>query len=338
MLKYYYSAADIFITTPWYEPFGITPLEAMACGTPVIGSNVGGIKYSVEHGKTGYLVPPNDPPALAQRIFELITDTALLQRMKRNAIRRVNSLFTWSRVSDMAASLYERILLSSRSAIYQEEQELAFIANAFDQAIETFAKAKELLGFPILEASAMLSNCFINNKKLLVCGNGGSAAESQHFVAELIGRFEVPNRQGLPAISLTADTSILTAWSNDISFDDVFARQVEAYGQKGDVLFCLSTSGQSVNLINAMKMAYKKNMTCIALTGKGGGEMALYAHVNINVPSYNTQRIQEVHLQVLHTLCGLIEANLFGSNKDEKALGHSATEELPAGHEQGSIY
>lgn len=284
----------------------------MACGTPVIGSDVGGIKYSVEDGKTGFLIPPNDPGVLAQKIFLMLSDQSLLQKMKRNAIRRVNSLFTWARVSDMVASLYERILLSSRSAIYKEEQELSFIENAFDHAIETFAKSKELLSFPVLEASALLTNCFLKNRKVLVCGNGGSAAESQHFVGELVGRFELPQRQGLPAISLTADTGVLTAWSNDVGFDDVFARQVEAYGQRGDVLFCISTSGQSANIINAMKMAHKKNMTCIALNGKGGGEMSLYAHINITVPSFNTQRIQEVHLQVLHTLCALIEVNLFG--------------------------
>src|SRR5690606_31923092 len=157
-----------------------------------------------------------------------------------------------------------------------------------------------------------LSHCFLHNRKVLVCGNGGSAAESQHFVAELVGRFDLPHRQGLPAISLTADTTILTAWANDKGFDDVFARQVEAYGQKGDVLFCISTSGQSPNVINAMKVAHRKNMTCIGLSGKGGGEMGIYAHVNISVPSYNTQRIQEIHLQVLHTLCALVEAKLFG--------------------------
>jgi phosphoheptose isomerase len=318
VLKYYYAAADIFITTPWYEPFGITPLESMACGTPVIGSHVGGIKYSVEDGKTGYLVPPNDAPALAEKIYQVLSDPTLLQKMKRNSVRRVNSLFTWSRVSDMVAKLYERILLSSRAAIYKEEQELSFIENSFDQALETFTKAKELLSFPILEASSTLTNCFLNNRKMLVCGNGGSAAEAQHFVAELVGRFEVENRHALPAISLTCDTAVLTAWANDFSYDDVFARQVEAFGQKGDVLFCISTSGQSANLIKTMKMAYKKKMTCIALTGKGGGEMALYAHVNIIVPSYNTQRIQEIHLQVIHTLCGLIEGNLFGKGKTKK--------------------
>lgn len=315
VLKYYYSAADVFVTTPWYEPFGITPLESMACGTPVVGSNVGGIKYSVEDGKTGYLVEPNDPADLAGRIRELMEDAQLLNRMRRAAIRRVGSFFTWAKVSDMVASLYERVLISSRSGAFREEHELEFIGNGFVHAAETFEKSKEVLSFSILEASNILTNCFLNNGKVLVCGNGGSAAETQHFVAELLGRYEVPQRQALPAISLTADTAFLTAWSNDVGYDEIFARQVEAYGRKGDVLFCISTSGQSDNVLQAMKVACNKNMTCIALTGKGGGEMGLYAHVNICIPSFNTQRIQEVQLHVLHTLCSLIEASLFGKRR-----------------------
>ncbi|HYE53941.1 MAG TPA: glycosyltransferase family 1 protein [Chitinophagaceae bacterium] len=110
VLRYYYSAADVFITTPWYEPFGITPLEAMACGTPVIGSGVGGIKYTVVDGKTGFLVPPNDSGALAAKIVQLFSGNTLLERMKRNAIIRVNRMFTWSKVSDMLLSVYKSIL------------------------------------------------------------------------------------------------------------------------------------------------------------------------------------------------------------------------------------
>ncbi|MGI8951300.1 MAG: glycosyltransferase family 4 protein [Chitinophagaceae bacterium] len=110
VLKYYYAAADIFITTPWYEPFGITPLEAMACGTPVIGSNVGGIKYSVTDGKTGYLIPPHDPSALAQKINVLIADEKLLAFMQLNALKRVNKFFTWAKVADLLNVLYEDII------------------------------------------------------------------------------------------------------------------------------------------------------------------------------------------------------------------------------------
>jgi glycosyltransferase involved in cell wall biosynthesis len=110
VLRYYYSAADIFITTPWYAPFGLTPLEAMACGTPVIGSNVGGLKFSIEDGKTGFLVPPNDPEALAQKISMLMEDRQLLRNMKANALMRVHALFTWTKVADMVDKTYQAIL------------------------------------------------------------------------------------------------------------------------------------------------------------------------------------------------------------------------------------
>ncbi|TZF83695.1 glycosyltransferase family 1 protein [Pedobacter sp. BS3] len=109
ILKYYYSAADIFVTTPWYEPFGITPLEAMACGTPVIGSDVGGIKYSVTHNHTGFLVPPNNPQALAEKIRHLLTDKSTMFKMRHNAIKRVNAVFTWSHVANQVAALYQHI-------------------------------------------------------------------------------------------------------------------------------------------------------------------------------------------------------------------------------------
>ncbi len=114
MLKYYYSAADVFVSTPWYEPFGITPLESMACGTPVIGSNVGGIKYSVADGKTGYLVPPNDPEMLAARLAEMFHDPELLKRLRRNAIRRVKKYFTWEKVAQQLAGVYESVLSETR--------------------------------------------------------------------------------------------------------------------------------------------------------------------------------------------------------------------------------
>jgi len=109
VLKYFYAAADIFITTPWYEPFGITPLEAMACGTPVIGANVGGIKYSVDDGRTGFLVPPKDPVALAKKLEWLITDKQLISAMKKNAVKHVNKFFTWTNVANMVLNIYEKV-------------------------------------------------------------------------------------------------------------------------------------------------------------------------------------------------------------------------------------
>ncbi|HEY9049194.1 MAG TPA: glycosyltransferase [Ohtaekwangia sp.] len=318
VLKYYYAAADVFITTPWYEPFGITPLESMACGTPVVGSDVGGIKYTVKDGETGFLVPPNDRDLLARRITEILCDPALAARMRRNAIKRVNAMFTWAHVADAMASIYERLLLTSVE-IGEDARVQQYILNAFDQAIETIELSKKVLPDTIREAASLLTECFRNNRKTLVCGNGGSAAESQHLVAELVGRFELPYRKGLPAIALTADSSVITAWANDIGYEDIFARQVEAYGQKGDVLICFSTSGMSPNIIRAMKMAIDKQMQCIAFSGKGGGEMWQYAHVDIVVPSNSTQRVQEMHLHLLHTICSLVETNLFSLEPSHKA-------------------
>jgi len=120
VLKYYYAAADIFVSTPWYEPFGITPLEAMACGTPVIGANVGGIKHSVADGQTGFLVPPNQPNALAEKIMHLLSDEKLYRAIQKNAIRRVNRFFTWSKVADGVHHLYHEVILANKKAAEQE--------------------------------------------------------------------------------------------------------------------------------------------------------------------------------------------------------------------------
>lgn len=130
-LKLYYNAADVFVSTPWYEPFGITPLEAMACGTPVIGSNVGGIKYSVEHGKTGFLVPPNEPEVLAHRLSELLTKAELHQFMSLNSIKRVNGFFTWEKVSSMIASVYSDLIEKKNPVIQRLQHSLSDVMSLF---------------------------------------------------------------------------------------------------------------------------------------------------------------------------------------------------------------
>lgn len=307
-LKVYYDAADVFVTTPWYEPFGITPLEAMACATPVIGSDVGGIKYSVVDGKTGFLIPPNAPKVLADRISLLLKNEDLLNNMGEWALKHVHANFTWEMVADQISEQYENILNS------EEEQHLLdvdLIESAFEDAAKTFKNAALALSEQIADAAGCMSTALKKGNKILVCGNGGSAAESQHFAAELVGRFELPSRTGLPVISLTADTAVLTAWSNDFGFDEVFARQVQAYGQHGDILLCLSTSGNSPNLLKAMEVAKEKRMLCINILGKDGGKAADYGFINLIVPSESTPRIQEVHLHLIHLLCGLIEKRLF---------------------------
>jgi phosphoheptose isomerase len=319
-LRYYYDAADLFITTPWYEPFGITPLEAMACGTPVIGAEVGGIKHTVMDGKTGFLVAPHAPELLADKISQLIHNKDLLDSMGKQALEHVHESFTWRKVAGKMIELYGEVMGTNNNT---RQQEVRFIEDAFEDAAQTFHHAAALLSHQISEAAECMSKTLSNGGKILVCGNGGSAAESQHFAAELTGRFEIPYRRGLPVISLTADSAILTAWSNDFGFDEVFARQVQAYGQPGDVLLSLSTSGSSMNIINAIKTADEQQMYCINMLGKDGGEAATLGHLNLIVPSYSTPRIQEVHLHLVHLLCGLIENRLFGQ-QSKKLLDKTA--------------
>ena len=161
----------------------------------------------------------------------------------------------------------------------------------------------------IERAADMIHEAFASGHKLLVFGNGGSSADAQHLTAEFVGRF-VAERRPLPAIALTTNQAILTAWSNDYSFDDVFARQVEALGVKGDVAFAISTSGNSPNVVNALRRARERGLQTIGVTGSGGGKMADLCDVLLAVPLTTTARVQEVHLVTYHAICAAIEARL----------------------------
>ena len=166
-------------------------------------------------------------------------------------------------------------------------------------------------GYPqsIGRAVDVICEAFTSGRKLLIFGNGGSSADAQHFSAEFVGRFSV-ERRALPAIALTTNQALLTAWSNDYSFDDVFARQIEALGSRGDVAFGISTSGMSVNVVNALARARERGLHTIGLTGAGGGKMAPLCDVLLAVPLTITARIQEVHLVTYHTICAAVETRL----------------------------
>jgi D-sedoheptulose 7-phosphate isomerase len=188
----------------------------------------------------------------------------------------------------------------------------------FQESAELKTQAAPLLAPAIAEAVELMFTALSNGNKILACGNGGSAADCQHFAAELVGRFE-RERLPLPALSLTTDTSIMTAVGNDYSFQEVFAKQVQAFGQSGDVLLALSTSGNSANVLAAVAAALERDMRIVALTGKGGGaigEMLTDADVHICVPHNRTARIQEVHLVTIHCLCDGIDVALFGGDDD----------------------
>ena len=161
----------------------------------------------------------------------------------------------------------------------------------------------------IIVASDLISKAFKKNKKLLICGNGGSASDAQHFSAELVGRFK-KNRASLPAIALNTDTSSITAIANDYDYSKVFSRQIEGLGQKGDVLLAISTSGNSKNIKEAISTAKKKKIITIGLTGKKKSIISKVSDYCISVPSKETSHIQELHIIVLHLLCILIEKKL----------------------------
>ena len=187
------------------------------------------------------------------------------------------------------------------------------IQDNFAQSIATKQQACVALAAPVAAAIKLIAQSFHQGNKMLICGNGGSAADAQHFAAEFTGRYEM-ERRPLPAIALTTDSSALTAIGNDYSFEVIFSKQVEALGQAGDILYAISTSGNSANVIKAIEVAQGRGMAVIAMVGKDGGKIAHLlgaTDINLCVPAERTARIQEVHLLLLHTICDGVDTLLF---------------------------
>jgi D-sedoheptulose 7-phosphate isomerase len=187
------------------------------------------------------------------------------------------------------------------------------------ESAEIKRRTAEQCGDAVIAAARLIANAFRSGGKVLLCGNGGSAADCQHMAAEFVSRLTKEfDRPGLPAIALTTDTSFLTAFTNDCGFENVFSRQVETLGKRQDVLIGISTSGSSTNVIRAMEAARGIGMRTIALTGSAGRLQSL-AHASIAVPSTDTQHIQEAHLAIEHILCALVERSLFGGRGTAQA-------------------
>ena len=192
---------------------------------------------------------------------------------------------------------------------------LVRIREIFTESIQTKIDAADALPESIALATDILVDALVNGKKILSCGNGGSAGDAMHFASEMVNRFE-RERPSLPAMALTADMNTITAIANDYDFNQIYTKQIKALGQPGDILLAISTTGDSPNITEAVKAALSRDMLIIGLTGRDGGEMAglLSANdVEIRVPSPTTSRIQEVHLLIINTLCDLIDNRLFGN-------------------------
>jgi phosphoheptose isomerase len=180
------------------------------------------------------------------------------------------------------------------------------VEEALDANIALHQRTRSLDLSAVVRAADAILDAYAAGGKVLTFGNGGSAADAQHFAAELVGRFE-RDRPGMPAIALTTDTCTLTSVANDYGFDRIFARQIEALGRSGDVAVAISTSGESPNVIEGLREAAARGLRTIALTGRNGGPLGAMAEIHINVPHDITCRVQEVHMTLLHAICGIVE-------------------------------
>jgi glycosyltransferase involved in cell wall biosynthesis/phosphoheptose isomerase len=305
-----YRSADVVLATPWYEPFGITPLEAAACGRPLVGSAVGGLLDSVVDGETGRLVPARDPHALAEGIREVLDHPANAARWGAAARARAVTRYDWSVVTAQT----ERALVEAVARRAPEAQAvrhdpartwLQAHAAELDEGMASLLAQHTL----IRHWGEQLATTLVGGARLLAAGNGGSAAEAQHLTAELVGRF-CGERRPLSAMSLCAETSSLTAILNDYGPDEVFARQVEAHGRPGDILVLLSTSGTSSNVVHAAKRGHEMGMQVWALTGPAPNPLAALADLALTISAPSTAAVQEVHLAAVHAMCAALDETL----------------------------
>jgi type III pantothenate kinase len=308
-------SADVVASVPWYEPFGIVPIEAMACGTPVVASAVGGMIDTVVDGVTGLHVPPRDPERLADALAPLLADPDRRARLGRAGVERSRRLYDWDRVGAATLDVYARVAEPRRTRFRR-----AGTAAATGAALPPTARrhvAALRAGLTALEAELdrleawgeRLACTLSDGGRLLAVGNGGSAAEAQHLTAELAGRY-VTERQPLSAICLHGDTSALTAIANDYGWEEAFARQVRAHGRPGDVLVALSTSGRSPNVLAAVRAAQECGLRTWALTGPGPNALVDLADDALALPGATTATVQELHLLAVHVLCGAVDREL----------------------------
>ena len=297
-------SADAVVCVPWYEPFGLVALEAMACGVPVVASAVGGLIDTIVPGETGVHVPPREPAALAAALNVLLADPDRRSAYGAAGVRRAADHYSWDRVAAATLQTYcavTRSTLASGGAAVTTP-----LLSGRDHV------AALLTALPVLDTDRLdewgrhLAAVLVGGGRLLVAGNGGSAAQAQHLTAELVGRYR-DDRPALSAIALHAETSALTAIANDYGYDHAFARQVQAHGRPGDVLLAISTSGGSPNVVAAIRAAVTGGLTAWALTGRGPNPVSECCDDALCVDAPATATVQEVHQVALHLMCAAID-------------------------------
>ena len=301
-------SADALVSVPWYEPFGIAPLEAMACGVPVVASAVGGMIDTVVDGLTGVHVPPRDPERLAAALRSLLDDSDRLVEYGRAGVERARRLYDWRRIAAATLDVYERMARQPRRAPARRRGRFALpptpgehLAGLRDALDRLDGDLERLSGWGERLAARLL-----DGGRLLAVGNGGSAAQAQHLTAELVGRYET-EREPLSAICLHGDSSSLTAIANDYGADEAFARQVHAHARSGDVVLCLSTSGSSSNVVAAARAAHSSGATAWALTGPIPNPLADTCDEVVSADCSSTATVQEIHQVAIHLLCAAVD-------------------------------
>ncbi len=306
-LKYYYSGADIFVTTPWYEPFGITPLEAMACGTPVIGSNVGGIKFTVRDSETGYLVAPKDPEALADKLAHLYSHPKLLTVFGRQAVQRVNDLFTWNKVATRLAALYEQVLMAHQPDGAAGPDHASVLDRHFDAVIDALQDSRRHLRTPLLGAARLLAECFAAGGKLLACGTGEASSAADYLAAALLRIVPDDGRPGLPALSVSAKA---TGAAGPPVSDDTVVRHLRLFGSPGDVLWAIDVEEHPGSLLQWLSAARKLGLRSVAVVRRGGNDLSQKADVVLSVSKEPGLSLEEHHVFLTHVLAALVERHV----------------------------
>jgi glycosyltransferase involved in cell wall biosynthesis/phosphoheptose isomerase len=303
-------SADLVVCVPWYEPFGIVPLEAMACGVPVVAAAVGGMIDSVVDGVTGVHAPPRDPARLSEILRCLLDEPALRETYGREGVRRARRLYDWKRIAAATLDVYAGVLQQRPSARRggarfrlvptgrEHFDSLRRALGALESQADRLDRWGEELGIRLADGA-----------RLLVCGNGGSAAQAQHLTAELVGRY-VTERAPLSAICLHGDSSSLTAIANDYGAEEAFARQVRAHGRRGDVLLAISTSGTSENVLAAARAAHEAGLATWCLCGEGPNPLAQLCEETVCLPAPTTATVQELHMVALHMMCCAVDREI----------------------------